>query len=77
MFRRPPLKDRLDKAMLERLYERFGLSTMAIAERYGVTSAKIRALMDEYGIPRNNRRAPRKAPANGEGLPERRHHRTG
>ena len=62
MIRGPKLKDRLDKATLVRLYEFSGLSTGTIAERFGVTSGKIHTLMDEYGIPRHNKRTGRIKP---------------
>jgi hypothetical protein len=57
MPRGPPLKVRLDKATLERLYNQSGLSTVQIAQRYGSNSPTILKLMDEYGIPRRSRGA--------------------
>ena len=52
MPRGPSLKERLDRPTLLRLYEFSRLSTVQIAERYGVKSPSILKLMDEYGIPR-------------------------
>jgi len=57
MARGPSLKERLDKATLERLYNQSGLSTMQIAQRYGSHSPAVLKLMDEYGIPRRSRGA--------------------
>ena len=53
--RGPSLKERLDKATLIRLYEVSGLSSLTIAERYGVQPSSILLLMEEYGIPRRSR----------------------
>jgi hypothetical protein len=57
MPRGPTLRERLDKATLEKLYVDAGLSTVVIATRYGRTSPAVLKLMDEYGIPRRSRRA--------------------
>lgn len=57
MPRGPSLRDRLDKATLEKLYNQAGLSTVQIATRYGSNSPAVLKLMDEYGIPRRSRGA--------------------
>jgi hypothetical protein len=57
MPRGPSLRERLDKATLEKLYIRSGLSTVQIGSRYGSKSPAILKLMDEYGIPRRSRGA--------------------
>jgi hypothetical protein len=57
MPRGPSLKERLDKPTLLRLYEASRLSTVQIAERFGVKSPQILKLMDEYEIPRRSRGA--------------------
>lgn len=57
MPRGPPLRDRLDKTTLEKLYNLAGLSTVQIAARYGSNSQAILKLMDDYGIPRRSRGA--------------------
>ena len=57
----PSLKQRLDKATLEKVYHKDGLSTVQIAARYGSHSPNILKLMDEYGIPRRSRGAGRAA----------------
>jgi hypothetical protein len=59
MVRFFPLKERLDKTTLERLYHRAGLSYAEIAERYGTRSANVIKLMDEFGVPRRKRRSRR------------------
>jgi hypothetical protein len=51
------LKQRVDKATLERLYNQSALSTAQIAQRYGSNSPAVLKLMDEYGIPRRSRGA--------------------
>lgn len=53
----PPLRDRLDKATLEKLYNQCGLSTVQIADRYGTNSPSILRLMNAYGIERRSRGA--------------------
>lgn len=57
MPRGPSLKDRLDKRTLVRLYESSGLSSVQIAERYGVKSPQILRLLHEYEIPRRSQGA--------------------
>jgi hypothetical protein len=57
MPRGPSLRERLDKATLEKLYNQAGLTVALIAERYGTAAPNILKLMDEYGIPRRSRRA--------------------
>ena len=57
MSRGPTLKQRLNKATLEKLYLRDGLSTMQIGARYGAHSPQVLSLMVEYGIPRRSRGA--------------------
>jgi len=59
MPRGPTLRDRLDKATLEQLYNQSGLSTVQIADRYGTKSPVILRLMVEYGIARRSRGAGR------------------
>jgi hypothetical protein len=51
-MRAPPLRDRLDKAMLEKLYHHDGLTAVQIANRYGTFSSSVLKLMQEYEIPR-------------------------
>jgi transcriptional regulator of aromatic amino acid metabolism len=57
MPRGPSLRDRLDKATLEKLYNEAGLSTVTIAQRYGSHTQAALKLMEEYGIPRRSRGA--------------------
>jgi hypothetical protein len=57
MPRGPSLKQRLDKATLERLYNQAGLSKVQIARRYGSNSPAVLRLMDDCGIPRRSRGA--------------------
>ena len=57
MPRASSLRERLDKATLEKLYVEAGLSTVVIASRYGSNSATVLKLMSEYGIPRRSRGA--------------------
>jgi transcriptional regulator of aromatic amino acid metabolism len=57
MPRSPSLKERLDRATLEKLYNQAGLSTVQLAQRFGTSSPQILKLMDEYGIPRRSRGA--------------------
>lgn len=54
-MRNGPLRDRVGKAMLDKLYTDAGLSSTAIAERYGSRSATVLKLLSEYGIPRRTR----------------------
>jgi hypothetical protein len=51
------LRDRLDKATLEKLYLDAGLSTVVIAPRYGSNSSAVLRLMNEYEIARRSRGA--------------------
>jgi hypothetical protein len=46
----PPLRHRLDKLTLDRLYTRSGLNTVQIAQRYGTQASSVAELMAEYGI---------------------------
>jgi hypothetical protein len=57
MPRGPPLKERLGKATLEKLYNQPGLCTVQIASRHGSTSPAILKLMDDYGLPRRSKGA--------------------
>ena len=57
MPRRPPLRLRLDKETLEKLYNEQRLSTVTIAERFQSFSPAVLRLMKEYGIPRRSRGA--------------------
>jgi hypothetical protein len=59
MPRGPTLRERLDKQTLEKLYNENGLSTVAIARRFGATSPHVLKLMKEYGIERRSRGAGR------------------
>ena len=54
-MRAPPLRDRLDKATLQKLYNEQGLTNVQIAQRYGAASSNVVVLMDKYGIPRRPR----------------------
>jgi hypothetical protein len=54
-MRAPPLRDRLDKATLEKLYNEHGLSTVEIAQRFGSHSPNVIVLMEKYGIPRRSK----------------------
>jgi len=49
------LRERLDKATLEKLYCEVGLSSVQLAQRFGVQPTHVRKLMAEYGIPRRPR----------------------
>jgi hypothetical protein len=53
----PTLRERFDKATLEKLYHQSKLSTVQIADRFGTQSPRILKLMKEYGIPRRSRGA--------------------
>jgi hypothetical protein len=55
MPRGPSLRERLDKATLEKLYVEAGLSTVTIGNRFGAGSPQVLKLMDEYAIPRRSR----------------------
>jgi DNA-binding transcriptional regulator LsrR (DeoR family) len=57
MRRKAPLRHRIDKAALEKLYHQQGLSTVEIAERLGSYSSNIIVLMDKYEIPRRSQGA--------------------
>ena len=48
----PPLRGRLDKQTLERLYWKDGLTAVTIANRYHSHSASVLQLMKRYGIER-------------------------
>ncbi len=51
-----PLRRRLDKATLYRLYVRDGLSTTMIGERFGTQGAAVRTLLAKYEIPKRLKR---------------------
>jgi hypothetical protein len=51
---RAPLKERLDKATLEKLYNEQRLTTVQIAQRYGSASSNVIVLMEKYQIPRRS-----------------------
>ena len=53
----PALKQRLDKATLDKLYHKDGLSTVQIGLRFGAHSPQVLKLMKEYGIARRSRGA--------------------
>lgn len=53
-MRKPPLRERLGKATLERLYWKDGLNSKQIAERYGSYSSNVLVLMEKYAIPRRS-----------------------
>ena len=55
MSREATVREKLDKATLERLYTQVGLSTVQIAERFGTQPSQVRALMIQYGIGRRPR----------------------
>jgi len=57
MPRKAPLRDRIDKATLKRLYHAERLSTVEIAERFGSYSSNVIVLMEKYGIPRRSQGA--------------------
>lgn len=57
MPRGPSLRERLDKAQLENLYDKAGLSTVQIATRFGSNPPAVLKLMKAYGIPRRSRGA--------------------
>lgn len=52
MSRGPPLRLRLDKATLEKLYNKDQLTTVQIAARFGASSSNVAVLLENYGIPR-------------------------
>ena len=56
-MRKGPLRHRIDKTTLQKLYSDAGLSSVAIAERYGSQPATVLTLLEEYGIPRRSRGA--------------------
>ena len=60
MLRGTPLKERLDRVTLERLYIQVGLTAAQIASRYSSHTSTVLKLMSEYGIPRRPGR-PRKS----------------
>ena len=53
------LRERLDKATLQKLYLEHELSTVQIATRYGTQPSRVLRLMEEYAIPRRARGARR------------------
>lgn len=57
MAQRSPLRQRLSKETLEKLYNEQRLSTVTIAERFQSFSPAVLRLMKEYGIPRRSRGA--------------------
>jgi hypothetical protein len=54
-MRAPPLRDRLDKATLEKRYNEQRLTTAQIGERYGCAWSNVIVLMEKYGLPRRSR----------------------
>ena len=56
-MRARPLRERLNKATLERLYWEHGLTSVEIAEHYGSFSSNVLVLMKKYGIPRRSQGA--------------------
>jgi hypothetical protein len=56
-MRKPPLRERLDRETLEKLYHQQGLTTVQIAKRYGSFSSNVLVLMEKYGIPRRSQGA--------------------
>ena len=54
MLRARPLRERLDKATLGKLYHKDRLTTVQIAERYGSYSSNVIVPMQKYGIPRRS-----------------------
>ena len=64
-MRAPPLRVRINKAALQKLYNEKGLSTVDIARRYSSHSPNVIALMEKYGIPRRSTGAgkPKDGPA--------------
>jgi len=58
MPREATLREKLDKATLERLYSHAGLSSVEIALRFGTQPSRVRKLMVEYDIPRRPRGTP-------------------
>jgi hypothetical protein len=52
--RAKPLRDRIDKATLHKLYWEHKLTSVQIAERYGSFSSNVLILMKKYGIPRRS-----------------------
>lgn len=57
MGRARPLRERLDKATLQKLYHDQGLTTVQIAERYGSFSSNVLVLMEKYEISRRSQGA--------------------
>jgi len=57
MPRKAPLRDRIDKATLEKLYHQQGLTAGQIAQRYGSFSSNVIVLMQKYKIPRRSKGA--------------------
>ena len=55
MTRARPLRERLNKATLEKLYNEHALTTVQIAQRYGSYSSNVIILMEKYGIPRRSK----------------------
>jgi hypothetical protein len=53
-MRKPPLRQRLDKATLEKLYHDQGLTSLQIAKRYGSFTSNVLVLMEKYGISRRS-----------------------
>jgi hypothetical protein len=62
MRRKAPLRDRIDKETLERLYWKEGLDSKRIAERYGSFSSNVLVLMEKYGISRRSQGAGKRKP---------------
>jgi hypothetical protein len=53
----PPLRDRISRDYLERLYVREGLTTAVLAERLGTNRESVRRLIHLYGLPMRSKGA--------------------
>ena len=56
-MRKTPLRGRIDKETLHKLYWEQRLTTVEIATRYGSHSSNVLMLMEKYGIPRRSQGA--------------------
>ena len=56
-MRARPLRERIDRETLHKLYWGQRLNTKQIAERYGSSSSNVIVLMKKYGIPRRSQGA--------------------
>jgi len=57
MRRKAPLRDRIDKATLDKLYNEQALSTSEIAQRFGSFASNVNVLMQKYELPRRSKGA--------------------